>query len=220
MIYKNIFKKRMYNVPKLKLMHQTSHTCRLFEVVVENNVFWGWQVLCHWCNVIACQSVCAEDGVVTDICPEDSLLKHKNNKSWAFKTLRSSDEYNCEGLVYQVVNFYLKHSDSQRVSQLVFVNDDGVSASSLHVNTGEGVQLGVNPVQPLVQQVWGGGRGSTGQTRPTTGKTTWNQRAMNCLSLPSVMPLGHTMLSVTRALRSTPLRPPFSILAGFPQSVQ
>lgn len=54
---------------------------------------------------------------------------------------------------FQVVNFYLKHSESQRVSQLVFVNDDGVSASALHVNTGEGVKLGVDPVQTLVQQV-------------------------------------------------------------------
>lgn len=38
--------------------------------------------------------------------------------------------------------------------------------------------------------------------------------------IPRVIPLGQTMLSVTRALRSPPLRPPLSILAGVPQSVQ
>lgn len=38
--------------------------------------------------------------------------------------------------------------------------------------------------------------------------------------LPSVIPLGQTMLSDTKVLRSTPFRPPFSILAGVPQSVQ
>lgn len=129
--------------------------------MVEDDVFGRRQVLCHWCDVIARQSVGAEDGVVTDIGPEDSLLQHRNNKAWAFKTLRSI----VEGLVYQMVNFYLKHSESQRVSQLVFVNDDGVSASALHVNTGEGVQLGVDPVQALVQQVWKGVGGWTGQTR-------------------------------------------------------
>ena len=55
--------------------------------------------------------------------------------------------------VYQEVNTHLKHSEAQRVSQLVFVQDDGASSTALHIDTGEGVQLGVHPVQPLVQQV-------------------------------------------------------------------
>jgi len=38
--------------------------------------------------------------------------------------------------------------------------------------------------------------------------------------IPRVIPLGQTMLSVTRALRSPPLSPPLSILADVPQSVQ
>lgn len=37
---------------------------------------------------------------------------------------------------------------------------------------------------------------------------------------PNVMPLGQRMLSVTRAVRSAPFKPLFSILAGLPQSVQ
>lgn len=52
-----------------------------------------------------------------------------------------------------MVNFYLKHSEAQRVGQLVFINDEGASTSALHVDTGEGVQFGVDPVQPLVQQI-------------------------------------------------------------------
>lgn len=37
---------------------------------------------------------------------------------------------------------------------------------------------------------------------------------------PRVMPLGQTMLSVTRVTRCSPFKPLFSILAGSPQSVQ
>lgn len=55
--------------------------------------------------------------------------------------------------VYQVVNIYLKHSESQWVSQLVFINDEGASTTALHIDTGEGVQLRVHPVEPLVQLV-------------------------------------------------------------------
>lgn len=40
------------------------------------------------------------------------------------------------------------------------------------------------------------------------------------LFLPRVMPLGHLMLSVTKATRSAPFSPLFSILASSPQSVQ
>lgn len=40
---------------------------------------------------------------------------------------------------YQVVNIYLKHSEPQRVSQPVFVNDEGASTTALHIDTGEGV---------------------------------------------------------------------------------
>ena len=40
------------------------------------------------------------------------------------------------------------------------------------------------------------------------------------LRLPRVMPLGHMMLSVTKATRSAPFNPLFSILASSPQSVQ
>lgn len=65
---------------------------------------------------------------------------------------------------------HLKHCESQWVSQLVFVNDDGASATALHVDTGECVQLRVHPVEPLVQQVCGGGSGWEGggvqQVRP------------------------------------------------------
>lgn len=77
-----------------------------------------------------------------------------------------------------MVNTHLKHCESQWVSQLVFVNEDGAPATALHVDTGEGVQLRVHPVKPLVQQVCGGGSGwrrrrrggggSTGQTREAT----------------------------------------------------
>ena len=69
-----------------------------------------------------------------------------------------------------MVNNYLKHSESQWVSQLEFINDEGVSAAALHVDTGEGVQLGVHPVEPLAQQVCGASRrgGSTGRTGGTT----------------------------------------------------
>lgn len=131
--------------------------------------------------------------------------------------------------VYQMVNIYLKYGESKRVTQLVLVNDEGASATALHVDTGEGVQLRVHPVEPLVQQVWGGGRGgggATGQARVTTGTHEWIKKSNlkperhEWWCLPSVIPLGHTMLSVTRAVRSAPFRPPFSILAGFPQSVQ
>lgn len=69
--------------------------------------------------------------------------------------------------VYQVVNMHLKHSESQWVSQLMFVNDEGAPATALHVDTGEGVQLRVHPVEPLVQQVWG--RSRTGQNTVTPG---------------------------------------------------
>lgn len=72
--------------------------------------------------------------------------------------------------VYQVINIYLKHSESQWVSQLVFINDESASTTALYVDTGEGVQLRVHPVEPLVQQVWGEiGGGATGQTRVTPG---------------------------------------------------
>lgn len=67
--------------------------------------------------------------------------------------------------VYQVINIYLKHSEPQWVSQLVFVNDESASTTALHVDTGEGVQLRVHPVEPLVQQVWGGIGGGQ-QVRP------------------------------------------------------
>lgn len=60
---------------------------------------------------------------------------------------------------------YLKHSEAQRVGQLLFINDEGASTTALHVDTGEGVQLRVHPVEPLVQQVWGGRRGGQ-QVRP------------------------------------------------------
>uniref|UniRef100_A0A0E9UP14 Uncharacterized protein n=1 Tax=Anguilla anguilla TaxID=7936 RepID=A0A0E9UP14_ANGAN len=36
------------------------------------------------------------------------------------------------------------------------------------------------------------------------------------LIMSKVMPLGHTMLSVTSGVRSAPFSPPFSILAGCP----
>jgi hypothetical protein len=38
--------------------------------------------------------------------------------------------------------------------------------------------------------------------------------------IPSVMPFGHWMFSVTSEWMSTPFKPPFLILAGVPQSVQ
>lgn len=59
--------------------------------------------------------------------------------------------------VEQVTNIYryLKHSERQWVSQLEFVNDESASTTALHIDTGEGVQLRVHPVEPLVQQVWG-----------------------------------------------------------------
>lgn len=41
-----------------------------------------------------------------------------------------------------------------------------------------------------------------------------------CPSLPSVIPLGHSMCSDTRICRSTPFSPDFSILAWPPQSDQ
>lgn len=40
------------------------------------------------------------------------------------------------------------------------------------------------------------------------------------ICLPKVIPLGHTMLSVTKAKRSAPFNPHFSILASSPLSVQ
>lgn len=51
------------------------------------------------------------------------------------------------------MRIYLKHSEPQRVGQLVLVNDERAPAATLHVDTGEGVQLRVHPVEPLVQQV-------------------------------------------------------------------
>lgn len=56
----------------------------------------------------------------------------------------------------QVTNIYLKHSQPQWVSQPVFVNDERSSIIALHINAGEGMQLGVHPVEPLGQQVWVG----------------------------------------------------------------
>lgn len=121
-------------------------------------------------------------------------------------------------------SIYLKHSESQRVSEPVFVDDDRVSPTALHVDTGEGVQLGVNPVKPLVQQVCGGLGGWRDGERVQQGKTSVNHIVPMSIiatrSLPSVIPLGQTMLSVTRLLRSPPFRPALSIFAGFPQSVQ
>lgn len=56
--------------------------------------------------------------------------------------------------LYLVINIYLKHCEPQWVSELVFVNDEGATTTTLHVDTGEGMQLRVHPVEPLVQQVW------------------------------------------------------------------
>lgn len=52
-----------------------------------------------------------------------------------------------------VKNFYLEYGESQRVSQLVLVDDQGVPTAALHVDAGERVQLRVHPVEALVQQV-------------------------------------------------------------------
>lgn len=50
---------------------------------------------------------------------------------------------------------HLEHGDTLWVCQLLLVDDEGVPAPTVHVYAGEGVQLGVHPVETLVQQVWG-----------------------------------------------------------------
>lgn len=50
-------------------------TSRLFEVVVENDVFRRGQVLRQWSDVSTRQPVGTQDGIVADICPVNSLLK-------------------------------------------------------------------------------------------------------------------------------------------------
>lgn len=113
------------------------------------------------------------------------------------------------------MNVHLEYSESKWMSQFVLVDDERAPTTTLHIHAGESVQLRVHPVEPLVQQVCGGRRvqnRSDHNPDQADRKRVW--------SLPRVMPLGQTMLSVTRAERSPPLRPPLSIFAGFPQSVQ
>lgn len=114
------------------------------------------------------------------------------------------------------LNTDLEHGESQRVTQSVFVGDEGPSASALHVDAGQGVQLGVDPVEPAVRQVCGGIGGRQVRAEPPQKP---GQRTRGPI-LPRVMPFGHTMSSVTTALRSPPFRPPLSIRAGLPQSAQ
>lgn len=57
-------------------------TCRLFEVVVENNVLRGRQVLCHGSDVTARHPVGTQDGIVADICPEHSFLEADSTASF------------------------------------------------------------------------------------------------------------------------------------------
>lgn len=67
----------------------------------------------------------------------------------------TGEEYSAPGLYCMLAKVYLKHSEAQRMSQLVFVDDEGASTAALHTDAGEGVQLRVHPVEPLVQQIWG-----------------------------------------------------------------
>lgn len=123
-------------------------------------------------------------------------------------------------------NFITNLEDSQRegVGELFLAENESVSRPSVHINTGESVHLGVDPVQTLVDHVC-----------PDTGQNIWrlvvkaaciiqfelfSSNVSMALCLPRVMPLGHTMLSVTKATRSAPFNPLFSILASSPQSVQ
>lgn len=77
-------------------------------------------MFCDWCDVTTSQPVSTEDGVITDICPEYSLLEY---------------------------------SESQWVGQLVLVDDQGAPTATLHIDTGERVQLRVDPVEALVEQI-------------------------------------------------------------------
>ena len=54
---------------------------------------------------------------------------------------------------------HLEHGDTQRVSQPLLVHEHSAPAPAIDVHAGQGVQLGVHPVEALVQKVWGrGGR--------------------------------------------------------------
>ena len=48
---------------------------------------------------------------------------------------------------------HLKDSDTQRMGQLVLIYDERTTPSVMHIDTGEGVELGVHPVEPVVKQV-------------------------------------------------------------------
>lgn len=84
----------------------------------------------------------------------------QNTFSWKHKTQPSlSIEDICGRALFTgrhvvVDRLYLKHSESQWVSQPESVDDEGASTAALHIDTGEGVQLRVHPVESLVQQVW------------------------------------------------------------------
>lgn len=98
--------------------------------------------------------------------------------------------------------------------QVLLAEQDAVPGASVRVDAGQRVQLGVHPVQAVVAHVWG-------QTASETlGTLGCSQNQWAAPRLPRVMPLGHTMLSVTRATRSIPFKPHFSIFACSPQSVQ
>lgn len=56
------------------------------------------------------------------------------------------------------VVLYLEHGDSERVSQVMMGRQQHFAVVSVQIHTGQQVQLWVDPVQPLVRQVWRRGR--------------------------------------------------------------
>lgn len=128
-------------------------------------------MLCYRSDVIACDSVCSEDGVVTDVRPEHSILeaqsstKHKHDCAHTcfWHVVLEMLRFKCHRAFSRQ---HLKHCETQWVSQVVFIDNEGVTTATLNVNTGERVQLGVHPVETLVNQVYGG---KEREERVTTG---------------------------------------------------
>lgn len=65
----------------------------------------------------------------------------------------------CGSILISII-LYLEHSESERVSQVVMRWQKHFAVVSIQIHTGQQVQLGVNPVETPVRQVWedGGGR--------------------------------------------------------------